>query len=64
MLKECWKNVGRIVVIVHALYGGKSANSDYWQNVREGMTELGFESCKADPDVWLSPATKSDGTSY
>ena len=28
------------------------------------MTELGFESCKADPDVWLRPATKSDGTTY
>ena len=58
------ENVGKVAVIVRALYGGKSANADYWRHVREAMTELEFESCKADPDVWLRPATKLDGTSY
>ena len=58
------KNVGKVAIIVRALYGGKSANADYWRHVREGMNELGFDSCKADPDVWLRPATKSDDTSY
>jgi hypothetical protein len=28
------------------------------------MNEMGFESCKADPDVWLCPALKADGTKY
>ena len=28
------------------------------------MHELGFESCKADPDVWIRPSTKADGTDY
>ena len=28
------------------------------------MTKLGFQSCKADPDVWLRSSTKSDGTDY
>ena len=28
------------------------------------MTELGFHSYKADPDVWFRPSTKSDGTDY
>ena len=58
------ENVGKVGIIVRALYGGKSANADYWRHVREAMNELGFESCKADPDVWLRPANKSDGTSY
>ena len=28
------------------------------------MTKLGFQSCKADPDVWFRPSIKSDGTDY
>ena len=25
---------------------------------------MGFESCKADPDVWIRPGTRDDGTEY
>ena len=28
------------------------------------MHFLGFTSCKADPDLWMRPSTKSDGTPY
>ena len=28
------------------------------------MEEMGFESCKADPDVWFRPATYADGSEY
>ena len=28
------------------------------------MEEMGFSSCKADPDVWHRPATCDDGTEY
>ena len=28
------------------------------------MDHLGFKSCKADPDVWMREATKSDGSEY
>jgi len=45
------ENVGRLAIIVRALYGGKSAGSDYWRHVRSAMHEFGFTSCKADPDV-------------
>ena len=58
------ENVGRLAIIVRALYGGKSAGADYWRHVRSAMTEMGLQSCKADPDVWLRPVTKSDGTTY
>ena len=58
------ENVGKVAIIVRALYGGKSANGDYWRHVRKAMEEMEFQSCKADPDVWFRPATKSDGTEY
>ena len=38
------ENIGKIAVIVRALYGGKSANADYWHHVRHTMTNLGFHS--------------------
>ena len=58
------ENVGKIAIIVRALYGGKSAGADYWRHVRAAMTEMGFTSCTADPDVWFRESTKKDGTKY
>ena len=58
------ENEGKKAIIVRALYGGKSAGADYWRHVRKAMSEMGFESCKADPDVWLRPGTKPDGSEY
>ena len=28
------------------------------------MQHLGFTSCKADPDIWMRPAQKDDGSHY
>ena len=58
------ENEGKRAIIVRALYGGKSAGSDYWRHVRKAMEEMGFESCKADADLWLRPAARDDGTEY
>ena len=58
------ENVGKYAIIVRALYGGKSAGADYWRHVRSAMEEMGFTSCKADPDVWLRPALKANGVEY
>ena len=58
------ENVGKHAIIVRALYGGKSTGADYWRHVRSAMEEMGFSSCKADPDVWLRPALKSNGVEY
>ena len=55
---------GCVAVITRALYGGKSAGSDYWKHMRACMTKLNFTSCQGDPDVWRRPGTKSDGTPY
>ena len=58
------ENVGRTAIIVRALYGGKSAGADYWRHVRKAMDEMGFTSCKADPEVWMRPGIKDDGSKY
>ena len=58
------ENVGRIALIRRALYGGKSAGRDFRNHLRACMSHLGFESCKADPDVWMRPAVKADGSEY
>ena len=47
-----------------ALYGGKAAGRDFRNHLRSCMRHLNFESCPADPDVWMIPAKKSDGSTY
>jgi hypothetical protein len=59
--------IGRInskALIRRALYGGKTADRDFRNHLRECMAFLGFKSCLADPDVWMREATKKDGSEY
>ena len=56
------ENVGKVALIHRALYGGKSAGRDFRNHLRSCMHFLKFKSCPADPDVWMRPAIKSDGT--
>ena len=58
------ENVGRVALIHRALYGGKTAGRDFRNHLRSCMRHLDFESCLADPDVWMRPAKKSDGSEY
>ena len=58
------ENVGKRALIRRALYGGKSAGRDFRNHLRECMYHLKFMSCPADPDVWMRPALKADGTEY
>ena len=56
------ENVGRVALIHRALYGGKAAGRDFRNHLRSCMDFLNFKSCPADPDVWMRPAIKNDGT--
>ena len=58
------ENIGKKALIRRALYGGKAAGRDFRNHLRHCMRHLGFTSCLADPDVWMRPAIKSDGTEY
>ena len=56
------ENVGKKALIRRALYGGKSAGRDFRNHLRACMRHLDFTSCPADPDVWMRPALKADGS--
>ena len=58
------ENVGKIALVVRALYGGKVAGRDFWHHLRECMARLGFTSSRADPDVWFRLSTRSTGEEY
>jgi hypothetical protein len=62
--KEFGSCEGQTVVIRQALYGLKSNGAAWRSHLATSITFLGFKSCLADPDVWLRPATKPNGTTY
>lgn len=55
---------GQTLVIVRALYGLKEDSASYRSFMAKRLDELGFKSSDADPDVWLRPAVKDDGSKY
>ena len=56
------ENVGKVVIMHRAVYGGKTSGRDFSNHLRSCMHFINFASCPADPDVWMRPAIKSDGT--
>ena len=56
------ENKGKRALIVRALYGGKAAGRDFWHHLRSCMEHIGFKSKGGDPDVWMRPVTRSDGS--
>eukprot|EP00957_Ditylum_brightwellii_P202176 15328949-Ditylum_brightwellii.AAC.1 len=58
------ENVGKQALIKRALYGGNAAGCDFHNHLRACMWHIGFKSCPADPDVWMSPVIKADGGKY
>jgi hypothetical protein len=51
---------GKSAVIVHALYGRKSAGAAFRAHLASFMHQMGYLSCKADPDLWLKAVTRPD----
>jgi hypothetical protein len=35
-----------------------------YEAIRAGIENVNFTSCLADPDVWMRPAKRSDGSDY
>ena len=58
------KNEGRPVMIVRVPYGLRSSGKLFWDYLASNPREMGYESTKADPDLWMMPDTKTDGTEY
>jgi hypothetical protein len=56
--------LGHFAIITQALYGLKSSGAA-WRNTLAGtLSDLGFSSTLADPDVWIRPAVKMNGHHY
>ena len=55
---------GSKAYIVRALYGCKSSGRDFRQHLRECMEMLKYESCLADPDLWIRKAVNDEGNQY
>jgi hypothetical protein len=53
---EFGSNNGKRALVVRVLYGLKSAGAAFRNHLAVCMTNLGYKSCLADPDVWLHPA--------
>ncbi len=49
---EFGPNAGKSAIIVHALYGLKSAGAAFHANLADCMQHLDYTSCPANPDLW------------
>ena len=61
---EFGADVGKIAIIVRALYGTKSAGAAFRNHLADCMIHLGYESCRADADVWMKQFSRPDGSQY
>jgi hypothetical protein len=62
--EETGQHKDKMIVIVHALYGLKSPSVHWREHMVQTLCNAGFAACKADPDLWLRPAMKPDGTEF
>ena len=52
------------MIIRKALYGLKSSGTTFRAHLVETLHDIGFKPTKADPNVWICPPVKPDGTKY
>ena len=55
---------GATMIVKMALYGLKSSGAAFRSKLAGVLHEMGFRPSKADPDVWMRPATKPSGFRY
>ena len=55
---------GKTAVVVRALYGLRSSGSTFHNNLASCTEALNYLPCRADADVWMHKARKSDGIEY
>ena len=55
---------GTIMIVKMALYGLKSSGAAFREKLAGVLHDIGYTPSKADPDVWIRPAVKPDGSEY
>ena len=53
-------DAGKAAIIVRALYGLKSAGAAFCAHLASFMQQIGYSSCKADPDLWMKEVLRPD----
>jgi hypothetical protein len=61
---EIGSNAGRPALIVRALYGLKSSGARWRDHMAATLRDAGYVSSKGDPDLWIRPQVKPNGTAY
>jgi len=62
--KEFGSDEGCVMLIVRALYGLKTSGAAWQSTFAQKLHELGYESTKADPNVWIQSVVKANGYQY
>ena len=57
---EFGPNQGKKAIIVHVLYGLKSARASFGRHVSDCMRHLGYKPCKGDCDMWMKPMVQPE----
>ena len=57
---EFGPNAGKTAIIVRAMYGLKSAGAAFRAHLASFMRQMGYSSCKADPDLWMKEELRPD----
>ena len=55
---------GKQSIVFRALYGLKSSGFAFRNHLSQCMSDLGYYSCKAYPDVWMRACTNPDRTDF
>jgi hypothetical protein len=55
---------GKVMVVEKALYGLRTSGASWRAMLAASMTDMGFHSCPADPDVWIRRALNEKGNPY
>ena len=61
---EFGENAGRIIIVVRALYGLKSSGAAFRSKLLADLREMGYQSTRADADVYIKARSKGSGESY
>ena len=55
-----WRRRGKKAIIVRAMYGLNSARASIGNYIADCMRLLGYEPCRADPDLWFKAQVRPD----
>ena len=61
---EFGSDKGKVLQVVRALYGLKSSGASWRAMFAQTLNDFGYQSSKADPDLWYKPKTKPNGDEY